>query len=308
MPTCTTGSTYVIQTGDTCNSIAGAQGVATEALVSLNGIDLGCNLMPPVGTSLCLPPPCTTYQLDIGDTCDSITTAQSITLGQFLAWNPPVSASCQNLQALRGMFLCVSSPVGTISVSLGNVATTEAPIPTNTQGQSTTPCGGWYTVVADDTCASISIANSITLDDFYFLNPQVDTVSCNNLWLNYAYCVKAVGNIQTYPGYPVVVPSTTFTRPPPPTETPEPVYSLPPLNPQAPGTIQGCAYYDNGYSASIAAQLPGANTCARRANAVGVTVDQLIEWNPSLDSADCLLLPDYSYCLIKDDIATTTGT
>jgi LysM repeat protein len=303
-PTCTTGRTYVLQAEDSCNTIAQAQGVATEALISLNGLDLGCKSMPPVGTSLCLPPACTIRELAPGDTCESITAAANITLGQLLAWNPVISAGCGNLDRWRGRYICVSSPIGTIDVPDGDAATTEAPIPTNTQGESNTHCGQWYTVQADDSCASISLAFGLTLVDFYFLNPQVDSANCTNLWLGYAYCVKAVGNIQTYPSYPVVVPSTTFTRPPVATETaPPPVFDLPDLNPRAPGTVDGCDSYENAWPEAITARDPDANACASWANFGDVTVVQLRRWNPSLsaDDSDCVLLAQYSYCIVKLD-------
>ena len=41
-----------------------------------------------------------------------------------------------------------------------------------------------------DTCSIVSIANSISLPDFYSLNPELDK-DCTNLLLGYAYCVKA---------------------------------------------------------------------------------------------------------------------
>ncbi|KAK4141819.1 LysM domain-protein [Dichotomopilus funicola] len=308
-PTCATNRTYVIQKEDSCNTIAEAQGVATEALISLNGLDLGCTMMLPVNTSLCLPPACKIQELSPDDTCRSIITAQNITISQLLAWNPIISAGCGNLDRWRGRFICVSSPGGTIDVPDGNATTTEAPIPTNTQGGSNTHCGQWYTVQPDDSCASISIAFSIALADFYFLNPQVDKAHCNNLWLGSAYCVKPVGNIQTYPDYPVSVPSTTFTRPPPANETeaPPPVLDMPALNPRAEGTVDGCDSYENGWPEAVTAQNPDANTCVTWANMGDVTVAQLRRWNPSLTEEKCVLSAAYSYCIVnlKDKDAQT---
>ncbi|KAK5996644.1 LysM domain-containing protein [Cladobotryum mycophilum] len=293
-PTCATGKTYVTKADDSCNTIAEAQGVSTEALISLNGIDLDCKVMPAAGTSLCLPPPCATYQVQPSDNCTSIAAAANITLGQLLAWNPVISPRCGSLVPWAGRFICVSSPLGTVVVPGGNVVTTAVPVPTNTQGGSTTYCGQWYTIRQDDSCASISLAFSITLDDFYFLNAGVDKKTCNNLWLGYSYCVKAVGDIETYPGHTVSVPSTSFTRPPVQTETPPPVFYPPPDNAHAPGTIDGCDLW---------------------ANAVDITLTQLRRWNPSLKEDNCVLLAQYSYCLIKKDdmndpltIATRTST
>lgn len=299
-PTCSTDRTYVIKEDDSCNSIAESQGVSTESLISINGLDMGCDSMPSVGTILCLPPACKIRELAIDDTCDSIIAAENITLSQFLAWNPVISPGCNNLNSWRGRFLCVSSPQGTITVPDGDTVTTEAPIPTNTQGESNTHCGQWYTIKPDDTCASISLAFSIQLADFYFLNPGVDNSTCNNLWLGYAYCVKAVGNIQTYPGYPVEVPSTSFTRPPEPTETPPPVFDFPPLNPHALGTVNDCDDYENAWPKNITSQSPDANSCESWANMADVMITQLRRWNPSLTEDNCVFLEQYSYCVRKE--------
>jgi LysM repeat protein len=306
-PTCVTGRTYTILAEDTCNTISEAQEVATEALISMNGLDSACQSLPPVDTVICLPQACVIRELAYEDTCESITAAANITLGQLLAWNPVISAGCANLHSWRGRFICVSSPSGTIDVPDGDTVTTEAPIPTNTQGESNTHCAQWYSIKEGDSCAAISLANGITLADFYFLNPGVDSVDCNNLWLGYAYCVKAVGNIQTYPDYPVVVPSTTFTRPPVASQTPPPVFELPALNPTAPDTVEGCDYYENAWPESVTAQRPDANKCANWASTGDVTVAQLLRWNPSLSEEDCELLAEYSYCINKDDESDTTG-
>jgi LysM repeat protein len=258
-------------------------------------------MMPSVNATICLPPPCKIHQIGLSDTCDSITTAENITIGQLLAWNPVLSAGCGNLIRWRGRFICASSPLGTIDVPDGGAATTQAPTPNNTQGESNPYCGQWYTIQPDDTCASISLAFGITLADFYFLNSQVDKTRCGNLWLGYAYCVKAVGNIQTYPDYPVVVPSTSFTRPPPANKTTFPAFDPPPLNPRAPGTVDGCDRYENGFSERVTARDPDANSCARWASMADVLVAQLRRWNPSLEEDDCVLLAEFSYCTVKAD-------
>lgn len=47
----------------------------------------------------------------------------------------------------------------------------------------------------------MALANVITLEDFYYLNPKLNT-KCTNLLLDIAYCVAAVGDISTYSDYP----------------------------------------------------------------------------------------------------------
>lgn len=105
--------------------------------------------------------------------------------------------------------------------------------PTNALSTSNKTCGTWYTVsplpiwyfglsvlksrqvVSGDTCAVVSIANLISLDDFYFLNPEINK-DCTNLDLGVAYCVQPVGTITTYSGYTytssalITVPAATF--------------------------------------------------------------------------------------------------
>jgi hypothetical protein len=82
----------------------------------------------------------------------------------------------------------------------------------------------------------------VTLDDFYFLNPNVDN-KCSNLWLDAPYCVKPVGDIQTYPNYPVEVRSTSFPRATEPTQEPMQSFAPPELNPHAPDTVDDCDDY-----------------------------------------------------------------
>ncbi|KAM3427181.1 hypothetical protein MY4824_009598 [Beauveria thailandica] len=308
-PTCASGKTYVTQESDSCNSIAAAQNVSTEALISVNGLDVACNPMPAVGTSLCLPLTCKTYQVQPDDSCAGITAAENITLGQLLVWNPIISPGCTTLTGWVGRYICLSSPVGTVQVSDGRSVTTDAPVPSNTQGSSNTHCGQWYTIRSGDTCASISLAFSISLDDLYFLNAGVDNKTCSNLWLGYSYCVKPVGNIETYPDYPVTMPSTTFAKPPPETPSPIPSFDPPALLPRASGTIDGCDFYKNAYPDSITSNNADLNSCRIWASFSDITLTQLVRWNPSLKhDDDCFVSSQYSYCVLKQDDMTGEQT
>ncbi|KAF4161886.1 hypothetical protein CNMCM6936_002900 [Aspergillus lentulus] len=300
-PTCTGGS-YQVQADDTCVSISGAVNVSTYDLISSNALDLACNSLSE-GKTLCLPPTCTTHQLDMPDTCDSLTASLNITLAQLLAWNPVINSGCSNLATWRGWFLCASSPMGTVPIRQGSAPTTAAPVPTNAQGQSNTNCAEWYLVQSGDYCSSISVKFGISLNDFYFLNPQVD-VNCSNLWLNTSYCVRAVGNIATYSGYPVTTPSYTFTKPPSTTAFTPVAVATPPLKPKAPGTWTNCTFYENAFNAKIV-NYESLNSCRSWSINSGSTVEQLIHWNPSLDPQNCVLDPAYSYCLISGEPKVT---
>jgi hypothetical protein len=154
-------------------------------------------------------------------------------------------------------------------------------------------------VGTDEYCSAISLKFSLSLSDFYFLNPQVDS-SCSNLWADTSYCVKAVGDIETYSGYPTSTGATTFTRPTTSTEfMPSPVQTEP-LQPTASGTLGDCYTYENAFDATSQLEnLTVANSCFSWAHFANVTVEQLVEWNPSLAASNCVLQAGKSYCLQK---------
>ncbi len=151
----------------------------------------------------------------------------------------------------------------------------------------------------------MSISNSISLEDFYFLNPEINA-NCTNLDLGVAYCVEPVGNIATYSGYSVTssqiitVPPASFTsvNTAIPTSTGDPGYiATTSLLPQASGTIQGCNTYRNYDSTD------GLNGCSYIAYAYDVTTDELLAWNPSLSSnlSTCDFQSGYSYCVLQSE-------
>lgn len=153
------------------------------------------------------------------------------------------------------------------------------------------------------------MANSISLSDFYILNPEINE-KCTNLDLGVAYCVEPVGDIQTYPGYTVsggptiTVPPVTFisVNTAIPTNTGDPgfIYTTP-LLPQASDTISTCDIYLN-YNDSTGSR----SDCSYNAFANRVTTNQLLEWNPSLSSnlSTCNLQSGYSYCVEQTNITS----
>ncbi|KAK8127251.1 hypothetical protein PG984_008359 [Apiospora sp. TS-2023a] len=293
------GTNYILRENDTCVSISKGNNIPTYDLIVMNRLNVGCDNLPAPGGSLCLPVGsiCTTYQLESNDTCESLVSSWNVTWAQVLSWNPMISPSCTNLASWRGWNLCSSSPSGHITVGAGNGATSAVPVPTDAQGQSNKRCAQWYYVQTGDYCASISLKFSISIDDFYFLNPQVDRM-CTNIWTNTSYCVKAVGNIGTYTGYPITTAPTTFSRPPTSsTFIPIPVES-PAAKPTAPGTMENCYYYESGFSESpYLENLTEANSCESWSIIANVTVGDLLEWNPSLSRSNCELQSEYSYCI-----------
>ena len=150
-----------------------------------------------------------------------------------------------------------------------------------------------------DHCQSISIANGISLDDFYFLNPQIDD-KCLNLWLHASYCVKAVGDITTYNGYPITTAATVFTRPTPaPTSaTSYPILTPPALSAKASGTVEDCDEYRNAFEYDWG-DSEESNACDLWAWWYEISVQDLLRWNPSLRAENCVLEPGKSYCVSK---------
>lgn len=198
-------STYTIKFGDGCHSISNAQHVSTNNLLYLNNLEAGCTNFPGPGKQLCMPHTCQIYTVQQNDTCYGVAASfnGTFTISQLVAWNIDISRGCDNLELLVGTQICVSfpgdtsAPTATASPSMA----TQAPVPTNIVNGTNTRCGMYYAVRAGDTCASVTQIQSISLFDFYFLNPEVNSTSCNNLFLGYSYCVRAVGDIKTYAGY-----------------------------------------------------------------------------------------------------------
>ncbi|KAF3898088.1 Carbohydrate-binding module family 50 protein [Trichophyton interdigitale] len=295
-PTCT-GSWYNIQEDDTCVVISGAHNVSTYNLIQENALDVGCFSLHQ-RERLCLPQQCKTHQLALRENCSSLTESLNITMAQLLAWNPMISPLCTNLASWRGWYLCASSPTRTIPVREGGSLITAVPVPTNAQPETNPNCGQWYQVGAGDDCSKISLKFGISLKDFYFLNPQVNH-KCENLWLNYSYCVQPVGDIGTYTGYPISTPSVTFTRPSPTSTSASPTRTevwTPVPSPLAPGTIEGCYLYENAYDEESASDA-SLNLCWWWAANGEVDIQEFLAWNPSLLNEDCHLKPGYRYCI-----------
>ncbi|KAH8759351.1 hypothetical protein F5883DRAFT_377380, partial [Diaporthe sp. PMI_573] len=191
-------STYTVQAGDVnCHSIA---------MLYFNNLQAGCADFPTAaGTQLCMPHTCETYTVQQNDKCAGLVQqfGYAFTQSQLVAWNVDISRGCDNLALLVGAQIGVSFPGDITSTTTTHPpqSATVAPIPTNVVDGTNTRYSRYYEVKLDDTCASVSTNQGIALQDFYFLNPELNTTSCSNLFLGYSYCVAAVGDISTYSGY-----------------------------------------------------------------------------------------------------------
>jgi hypothetical protein len=183
-----------------------------------------------------------------------------------------------------------------------------------------------HKVQEGDTCGEISVQYSITLNDLYFLNSMINT-ECTNLWVGSAYCIKAVGQITTYPGYPIssgasaihyyTLTAETYTTESWATVTTTPSFPAATAKSLAPGSWSNCSgYHDGVIVPTVVDQTRQENKlslithldtyCNSTAAANEISLGQLLKWNPSLvagnATGNCTLLPDYKYCVNTDPI------
>lgn len=318
-PTCS--DPYVVKAGDSCDAIALSKGISSYAIITAGNLLSDCTNLQ-VGAELCLPGPCELYRVQIDDTCESIVKRYTnLDVFGLLSWNPNINPLCRNLKSLVSSLVCVSPPgssgrpVPTPAPTPTDEVVTPVPKPTNGKDESNYPCAKWHTVQDGDHCESISIRQGIQLKDLYYLNPSLNT-ECTNLLLDIAYCVSAVGDINTYPGYPYsttalyTLTSATYTTT---TQTFSAVKpSITPLTelPLAPGSLSECeSYVDYFPVEAIADQreqpyLPivgeSINSCDFATTANEVSLEDFLSWNPSLVGKDpCLLQAGYRYCSLK---------
>ncbi|KAI5917129.1 hypothetical protein F4810DRAFT_716755 [Camillea tinctor] len=123
-------------------------------------------------------------------------------------------------------------------------------------------CTATYAVQSGDRCIDIrdKYNAAFSLDEFYSWNPQVDEY-CSNLYPGEVVCV-GVGN----------------------TTNPQP--SCPaPVKPGIVGNCDACyKVVDSDYCYAVAADH-------------GITLDQLLAWNPDLNAACSNLEVGYNYCV-----------
>ncbi|KAF8193652.1 hypothetical protein BJ912DRAFT_959969 [Pholiota molesta] len=186
---------YTVKSGDTCQSVAEALSLSYDQLVSVNGLDVNCTLLPPTGQPICLSGSCTLYTVQPADTCVKIYQAQNIGWTQLLAWNPQIDSYCSNIDSQVGKGICISPPGGgytpttTVSYITGTPTALATPTVAIAPG-SVRECGLWYQAVAGDTCPQIATNFQITNETFYDLNPSLDE-DCDNLLAGFDYCVAS---------------------------------------------------------------------------------------------------------------------
>ncbi|KAF2824331.1 hypothetical protein CC86DRAFT_420818 [Ophiobolus disseminans] len=326
LPTPTCKTTHAIKSGDTCNSISEANNVSTFGITNRNSLYSDCSNLARRST-ICIPEQCTLYKVKLNETCDSIieTHGNGVSGAQFLAWNPNINDLCSNVGDLIDTYICLSPPGGaqrapTPTDSGVPISRPTAPVPrpTNSFPESNEKCGKWYNITQGDNCEKVSIKNSISLPDFYFLNPTVNNSTCNNLILGVYYCVLPIGDITTFPNYPkttnfITMTSNTFTTivstPPPNIPLPTPITTS--QLPHAPGTNNNCFAYknyreippivDQSQNSEVASYTDFVNSCGYLTILWETTIDDLVKWNPSLVKEKCAMQAGYSYCVLESE-------
>lgn len=177
--------------------------MSTFDLLYKNGLEGYCSNFPSAGKRLCLPHQCAIYTVQKNDTCWGITQAYNNTfsISQLVSWNANLNRACSNVDQLVGMQICISFPGESGSASISTPSNTKAPVPPNMAVGTNTNCSRYYNISVGDYCSYMTIQEGISLPDFYFLNPEVNSTNCDNLMLGISYCVAPMGDISTFPGY-----------------------------------------------------------------------------------------------------------
>ncbi|KAI8944635.1 hypothetical protein F4801DRAFT_571068 [Xylaria longipes] len=224
-----------------------------------------------------------------GDTCQTIADDYFITVEDFSDYNPSVDSSCK---LVVGNSYCternfgIPPPVTTTTTTSTTSAGNGVSTPTPTQTGMTKSCNKFHKVVSGDTCSDLSVANGISLADFYSWNPDVGS-TCALLILDYYVCVGTIGGstptTTTSPGNGIATPTPTQT-----------------------GMTKSCNKFH---------KVVSGDSCSDLATSNGISLSDFYSWNPDVGSTCALLILDYYVCIgviggtttTKPTSTTTTG-
>ncbi|KAH8892942.1 hypothetical protein GQ53DRAFT_589993, partial [Thozetella sp. PMI_491] len=291
---CASGKIYTVQQSDTCQSVATVASVSQGTLWAINNLEPNCSAMA-AGQSLCLPQSCQTYTMSATDDCWNTAKDFGLDFATFLSYNPAINPECGNLNT-TGPVVCVSNPNGdyiptfppasTVPSSAGEYADFIVDPPGPTPFNTTSQCGGYYQVQVADTCERISLAAKVGVELFELINPSIDA-NCFNLVPDLWYCVHPLrgwNDTDTDDGSGGASSVATVAAPAP---TP-------------PGSSNSCFQWHI---------IVSGDSCFFLQNTLGVSMAELVFWNPDLH-ADCgnLILGD-AYCITGPPLpATSTST
>lgn len=163
-------------------------------MLYFNNLQAGCVDFPDPGAELCMPHACDIYTVEEGDACWSIVDAHSSTFtnSQLISWNVDISPDCDNIELLVGQQVCVSFPGDAPNVTATQPASKETPVPvlTDVADDTNTKCAQYHAVQGGDMCADLTQTFGLGLDDFYFLNPCINS-TCGNLLVDRSTSVSS---------------------------------------------------------------------------------------------------------------------
>ncbi|KUI60197.1 hypothetical protein VP1G_07396 [Cytospora mali] len=252
----------------TANDLALENNVATAALMALND-QISWNSIP--AGSYCAPSSCqvaivneTTSATNYVDLYDNVTATQ------FWQWNNYMEP--KNL--IEGEVVCVGPPGGAYTPVSATQAYTTVYTTTATPAEPTPSgtipnCGLYYGVVAGDSCSNVSLHFSITLDQFYAMNPSL-FANCSNLLTGIDYCVATV-----------VAATTTSTAVATSTAVPAPTQTVT-------GTTSTC------YEWYV---VQSGDSCEKIDDLYGITLDYFRSLNTYVDAACDNIWANYAYCV-----------
>ena len=156
------------------------------------------------------------------------------------------------------------------SAAFANAVATPSPI----QPGMTSNCDSFHLVASGDTCAAIASSAGITLANFYSWNPSVGT-GCDTLWLGYYVCTGVSATTTSVPTTTTTSTTTTTTS----VATPSPTQS---------GMVSNCdAFY----------LVASGDTCTTVAQKEGVSVTDIVSWNPDVGTGCTNLWLGYYICV-----------
>ncbi|KAI6755997.1 hypothetical protein HG530_011733 [Fusarium avenaceum] len=302
---CVSGNTYTTRDGDSCDSIALAQGVSAATLYYINSNIFDCSKIA-AGTKLCLPLTCTgIYKVKKGDTCLDIASNAVIRKDNLLSFNSQLNQNCTNLHDADpywGSVLCVSTPGGTYSGKPINnpepidLEPIDPPRGAPVANGTTKDCSHWLTHDGSLSCTQICLAYDIPINLFTEVNPSLNKTTCDtDLVMGNAYCLKPVDGWYQPVATGTFAPEITATGSITGTKTTIATHSATQTSgsgkaptPLQPGIIDGCNkwhYVDDG------------DGCYSIAQKYLIELDDFYSWNPKVGDDCAGLWLHYNVCV-----------
>ncbi|KAJ8105711.1 hypothetical protein OPT61_g10015 [Boeremia exigua] len=261
---CVGGRTHEVVSGDNCVAISKANHVSTGALITMNSLRLDCTnlqlgqrrhlrryceaVLGPVSPAYRLEPEYVLPQSDGSATLESALTRCRVSQQQSTRTVPTSSLTRTSASGPPGGEATFTTVPGATVTQTAIYATATAARPSPVAEGTTTKCGKYYLVQPGDYCEIVALNQTVPLNWFLGMNPQIDD-ACSNLLSGTNYCVQSTSDWNT----------TSTSKPvPPPTSTP-------------PGTINEC------YEWYV---VQSGDYCGKVQDQFGITFAQLQTWNP----------------------------